>query len=290
MSRSERQPFAPAVWQCRDRRVEWADRALVMGVLNVTPDSFSDGGCFVGTSAAIERALRMVEEGADIIDIGGESSRPGAQPVSVDDELRRVIPVVEAVARAVPCLISVDTTKPEVAAAALRSGAHIVNDITALEGDPRMAEVVASFRAGLVLMHMQGEPRTMQASPRYDNVVAEVSAYLRGRLAAAEAAGIARECVVLDPGIGFGKTAAHNVELLANLPRLAEIGRPLLVGLSRKSFLGRLLDIPDPAARGAASLAGLAYAALRGASILRVHDVKESCDTLRLLAILTAAE
>jgi len=290
MSRSARQSVTPASWQCRDRRVERADRALVMGVLNVTPDSFSDGGRFADASAAVAHARRMVGEGADIVDIGGESSRPGAQPVSVEDELQRVVPVVEALARELPCLISVDTAKSEVAAAALRAGAHIVNDITALEGDPRMGEVVASFRAGVVLMHMQGEPRTMQASPRYGDVVAEVCDHLRGRLAAAEAAGIARECVALDPGIGFGKTVGHNVSLLANLPRLAELGRPVLVGLSRKSFLGRLLDLPDPAARGAASLAGLAYAVLRGASILRVHDVKESCDTLRLLAILTAAE
>lgn len=255
-----------------------------MGVLNVTPDSFSDQVHHSAAPAAIAHGLRLAEEGARILDIGGESSRPGAEPVSAEEEIGRVIPVIEALSRQTRCLISVDTTKAVVADAALRAGAHIVNDISAL-GDPAMAAVVRAHRAGLVLMHMQGTPRTMQKNPHYDDVVREVAAFLRARLTVAQESGIDVECVALDPGIGFGKTVAHNVSLLSALASLHAVGRPLLIGVSRKHFLGVLTGRPVED-RLLPSLAALAFAALQGAQILRVHDVKESCEMTRLLAIL----
>lgn len=278
-------------WKIRGRTLDLGARPLVMGILNVTPDSFSDGQRYFDEDAAVRRGLEMVEQGADIIDIGGESSRPGAEPVSSDEEIRRTVPVIRRLAETSDVPISIDTTKATVAAAALASGAHIVNDITACEGDAGMAAVVLRQEAGLVLMHMQGTPRTMQAHPVYGDVVAEVGAYLRARIEALVLAGLPREALVVDPGIGFGKTVEHNIVLLAHLPGIvAACGRPALVGLSRKSFLGRLSGRTDPAERLVPSLAGLAYAAGRGARILRVHDVKESCEVVCLLAIFRAAE
>ena len=260
-----------------------------MGVLNVTPDSFSDGGKFIDLDAAVEQARRMAREGADIIDIGGESSRPGAAAVGVEEELRRVIPVVERVVAECPCLVSIDTTKAEVARRAVEKGAHIVNDISAFTMDPDMARVVAGTGAGAVLMHMQGTPRTMQQEPAYGDVVAEVTAYLKDRVGHAVAAGIAADRIAVDPGIGFGKTVEHNVQLLRGLGALNAIGRPIMVGLSRKSFLGKLTgrDVGD---RGAASLGGLAFAILRGAHVVRVHDVIESCDVAKLMDMLSAED
>lgn len=281
-------PSAPN-WVCRGRAVPLGDRALVMGVVNVTPDSFSDGGRYLDPAAAVAHGIALAGEGADILDIGGESSRPGAEPVSPEEERRRVIPVVAELARSTSCLLSVDTTKASVAEAAVEAGAHIVNDITALAGDPRMRDVVRATGAGAVLMHMQGTPRTMQDAPRYDDVVAEVRRCLADRVEQVCAGGVSREALVVDPGIGFGKTPAHNVALLARLDELASLRRPVLVGVSRKSFLGHLTGRPV-GERLVPSLGALAYAVLRGAHIVRVHDVKESCDVARLLAIFATAQ
>jgi dihydropteroate synthase len=249
-----------------------------MGVVNVTPDSFSDDGLFHETAAAVAYAYGLLEEGAAIVDVGGESTRPGSEGVSAEEELRRVEPVLERLRGAA---VSVDTSKAKVAERALALGALMVNDVTALRGDPDLAGVVASSDAYLCLMHMQGEPRTMQDEPRYDDVVSEVGAFLEERLSFAVAAGIPEEMVCLDPGIGFGKTVEHNLELLAHLDEIVSIGRPVLVGASRKRFLGRLLGNPD-ALTGPVS-AGVAVAVLayeRGASIFRAHDVREHVEAL----------
>lgn len=251
-----------------------------MGVLNVTPDSFSDGGRFCALDAALAQAQRMREEGADIVDVGGESSRPGAEPVPAEVEAERVLPVIEALARDGRYVISVDTRKASVARAALERGAHIVNDISAL-GDPEMAAAVREYGAGLILMHMRGEPRTMQDDPRYADVVAEVRAFLAERRRLAEAAGISAESLALDPGFGFGKTLEHNLALLACLSKLAAQDRPVVVGVSRKRMLGALTGRPVEE-RLAAGLAALTAAVLQGARVVRVHDVKESCDAVRV--------
>ncbi|HET6657085.1 MAG TPA: dihydropteroate synthase [Gaiellaceae bacterium] len=249
-----------------------------MGVVNVTPDSFSDGGAFLHPQAAIAEARGMLEEGAAIVDIGGESTRPGSESVSVDEELRRIEPVLAALADA---RISIDTSKAEVARHALGAGAELVNDVTALRGDPDLAQVVADSDAYLCLMHMLGEPRSMQDAPRYDDVVSDVKAFLEERLQFAVEAGIDEERICLDPGIGFGKTVEHNLELLARLDEIVALGRPVLVGASRKRFLGRLLGdaeaLTGPVSAGVA-VAVLAYE--RGASIFRVHDVREHVEAL----------
>ena len=253
-------------------------RPSVMGVVNVTPDSFSDGGVNFDPDDAVATARRMVEEGAAIVDVGGESTRPGSGGVSADEELRRVVPVLE---RLDGLPLSIDTSKAEVARRALALGAELVNDVTALRGDPRMAEVVAESGAYLCLMHMQGEPRTMQADPRYDDVVDDVKAFLAERLAAAVAAGIPEERICLDPGIGFGKTVEHNFELVRRLPDLTALGRPVVVGFSRKSSLGRLLGDPTATTGSVAASVGAAVAAYeRGATLLRVHDVREHVEAL----------
>jgi len=255
------------------------DRPRVMGILNVTPDSFSDGGRFVDRERALAHARRMVADGADIIDIGGESTRPGATAVPVDTELERVVPLVEALARE-GILVSVDTQKPDVMRAALAAGAGMVNDVRALQA-PGAIEAAATGHAAVCLMHMQGEPRTMQAEPRYADVVTEVRDFLVGRAQACEAAGIARARIVIDPGFGFGKTVAHNLALLRGLRVLAETGYPVLAGLSRKSMLGGLAgrDVND---RAAASVAAALAAVAHGAGIVRVHDVRETVDALKV--------
>src|SRR5215831_13490875 len=244
-----------------------------MGVVNVTPDSFSDGGVHLYPAAAVTAALGMLDEGAAIVDVGGESTRPGSEGVSLDEELRRVVPVLEGLA-GLP--VSIDTAKAEVARRALELGAELVNDVTALRGDPDLAGVVADAGAYLCLMHMRGEPRTMQVDPVYDDVVSDVKAFLEERLAFAVAAGVREELVCLDPGIGFGKTVAHNVELLRRLDELAAIGRPVLVGVSRKSSLGRIMGDPSATTGTTAASVGAAVAAYQhGAAIFRVHDVRE---------------
>jgi dihydropteroate synthase len=252
----------------------------VMGVVNVTPDSFSDGGRYIDAGTAVAHGLELEAEGAAILDIGGESTRPGAQPVDARAELDRVLPVIEGLReRGASAQISVDTSKAAVAAAALDAGAALVNDVTALRGDPAMAELVAARGVRCCLMHMLGEPRTMQDDPRYEDVVSDVKAFLEQRLAFAVAAGIAEERILLDPGIGFGKTAAHNLELLARLDELAAIGRPVVIGTSRKSFLGRVTGRPVDD-RLAATIATNVLAYERGARVFRVHDVAPVRDAL----------
>ena len=253
-------------------------RPAVLGVLNVTPDSFSDGGEHLELEAALAQARRFVEEGAALVDVGAESTRPGSGGVTADEELRRLEPVLEGLA-GMP--FSVDTSKAEVARHALDAGAAMINDVTALRGDPDLAGVIADAGAYLCLMHMLGEPRTMQEDPQYDDVVAEVAAFLEARLAAAVAAGIPEEYVCLDPGIGFGKTVEHNVELLARLDEVVALGRPVMIGVSRKRFLGRILG--DPAALTGPVAAGVAVNVLafeRGASLFRMHDVRENVEAL----------
>ena len=252
-------------------------RPAVLGIVNVTPDSFSDAGVHLDPDTAAAAARRMVEEGAALVDVGGESTRPGSEGVSVDDELRRVVPVLERL-EGVP--VSIDTAKSEVARRAIALGAELVNDVTALRGDPELAGVVADTGAYLCLMHMRGEPRTMQLDPRYDDVAVEVAAFLEERLSFAVAAGIREELICLDPGIGFGKTPEQNFELLRRLDVLLALGRPILVGLSRKSSLGRLFN-PEARTGTLAASVGAAVAAFeRGASIFRVHDVREHVEAL----------
>jgi dihydropteroate synthase len=249
-----------------------------MGVLNVTPDSFSDGGRYLEPAAALIRAHELIGEGAAIVDVGGESTRPGSEGVSTDEELRRVVPVLEALAGAP---VSIDTAKAGVARRALELGAELVNDVTALRGDPDLAGVVADAGAYLCLMHMQGEPRTMQLDPRYDDVAGEVTAFLEERLAFAVDQGIAEERICLDPGIGFGKTVEHNVELVRRLDVLLALGRPVVIGLSRKRSLGRMLGDPEATTGSVAASIGAAVVAYeRGATILRVHDVRETVEAL----------
>jgi dihydropteroate synthase len=247
------------------------DRLLIMGVVNVTPDSFSDGGDFADRETAIAHALRLRDEGADVIDVGGESTRPGATPLDPAEEIRRVLPVVAAAAQA-GAVVSIDTRHTPVMRAALAGGAAIVNDVTALS-DAGAIEAVREHGASAVLMHMRGDPTTMQREPRYDDVVEEVASYLEARVAACVAAGIAREHLAIDPGIGFGKTVAHNLALLAGLPRLVRTGLPVLIGVSRKSFIARLSAGEPPKQRLPGSLAAALWAARNGAAILRVHDV-----------------
>jgi dihydropteroate synthase len=260
---------------------------VIMGVVNVTPDSFSDGGLFLDADAAVEHGRRLAREGAHILDVGGESTRPGAGAVAEDEELRRVLPVVERLAEdpgAPYVRISIDTTKSAVARTALDAGATIVNDVSALRFDPALAGVVAESEARCCLMHMLGEPRTMQEDPRYDDVVSEVKAFLEERLAFATSEGIAEERVWLDPGIGFGKTVEHNLELLRRLAEIVAIGRPVVIGTSRKSFLGKLAGGRDEGERLPGTIATNVLALERGATVFRVHDVAQNADALAVAA------
>ncbi len=252
-----------------------------MGIINVTPDSFSDGGETLDTAAAVERGLAFAREGADIIDVGGESTRPGAIPVPVAEEMRRVVPVIEALA-ASGLLVSIDTRHADVITAAINAGARIVNDVTALQGDERSLSCVAASGACVVLMHMQGEPRTMQEDPRYGDVVAEVGDFLARRVAACEAAGIERQRIAIDPGIGFGKTLAHNLALLRHLDHFRRLGCALLIGASRKSFIARLSRNEPPPQRLGGSIAAALAAVAGGAHILRVHDVAATAQALKV--------
>ncbi len=261
-----------------------------MGVVNVTPDSFSDGGQFVTPGAAIAHGISLAAAGAAVVDVGGESTRPGAEPVGAPAERDRVLPVIAGLAAAVDVPISIDTTKAAVAAAAIDAGASIVNDVSAGQADPDMLRVVADAGVGFVAMHMRGEPRTMQRDPQYGDVVTEVIADLAQRLDAAREAGIADDALMADPGIGFGKTIDHNLALLAHLPELiAGLGVPVLVGTSRKSFLGRLIDVDDPAARDDATLATVVWALERGVTMVRVHDVVGAVQAAAILGALACA-
>ncbi|HVQ33934.1 MAG TPA: dihydropteroate synthase [Lysobacter sp.] len=257
------------------------DRARVIGIVNVTPDSFSDGGEHATTEAAVAHGLQLAEEGADALDIGGESTRPGAADVPLDEELRRVIPVIEGLARATALPISIDTSKPEVMQAAVAAGAGMINDVRALRGEGAL-EAAAALGVPVILMHMLGEPRSMQESPVYDDVVADVHRFLAERIFAAEMAGIPKSRIVVDPGFGFGKTKDHNLSLLARLDRFVELGVPVLAGLSRKRTIGDLTGRTDPHARVHGSVAAHLIAAQRGARLLRVHDVAATVDALKV--------
>lgn len=275
------------IWRCRDRILPLGGRTLVMGIVNVTPDSFSDGGLFADTETAVARGAQLVDEGADIVDVGGESTRPGAAPVPLDEELRRVIPVIEGLRAARPdAAISVDTRHPSVAAEAIGAGAVIVNDISG-GTDPDMVRVAAQGTAGMVLMHMQGEPRSMQLDPRYDDVVAEVHEYLRERVEAALFAGVEAEQLCVDPGIGFGKTLEHNLALLRALDRFRDLDTGLVIGVSRKRFIGTLTDTDEPADRLEGSLAAAVLAAAAGADVIRAHDVRATVRALRVADAIT---
>lgn len=269
-------------WKVAGRIVDLSRRGMIMGVLNVTPDSFSDGGEFFSVEKALEHGAQMAAAGAQIIDVGGESTRPGAEPVSSDEEFRRVIPVIEGLRARIDVLISIDTSKASVAEAALEAGASIVNDVTAGRGDIEMMTIVRKRNAGFILMHMQGEPRTMQADPHYVDVVEEVADFFRQQYERALKCGIDPMAMAFDPGIGFGKTLAHNLALLQNLERLRVHERPIAVGISRKSFLGKLIGSSDVRDRIAPTVALTSLLRLKGASIFRVHDVKENSEALRV--------
>jgi len=271
------------VWQLRTRQIEFSQQPLLMGIVNVTPDSFSDGGLSFAAEAAIERALQLVADGADLLDIGGESTRPYATVISPEEELRRVLPVLKAICQQVKVPVSIDTSKASVARAAIDAGVEIVNDVTGLEGDADMLSLVRSTRAGVCVMHMQGTPQTMQDAPRYQNVVEEIFAYLTARNEALKSAGIEPARICLDPGIGFGKTHQHNLTLLAHCERFHALGQPLLVGHSRKGFIGKVLEDKETD-RTAGTIGASCALAAHGVQILRVHDVKPVKQALALFA------
>jgi len=272
--------------RAKDRTIEVNDRPLVMGVVNVTPDSFFDGGRYATPEAAIRHALRLAEEGADLLDIGAESTRPGSDSIDEGEERRRLMPVVTAVAKAVSIPISVDTMKATVARAALEAGAVIVNDVSALQADPVMAEVVATTGAGVVLMHMQGSPGTMQNAPVYDDVVGEVAEFFRERVKFCVERGIGQDQIMLDPGIGFGKLLLHNLTLLGQLETFVSFGRPILVGVSMKSFIGQVVGRPVEE-RSWGTAAAVALAVSKGAGILRVHEVAAMKEVVAMAAAIT---
>ncbi len=276
------------VWRCAGRRLNVFERPHIMGILNVTPDSFSDGGLHYAREAAIARAIQMVEEGADIIDVGGESTRPGAEPVREEEELDRVVPVISAIAGRIDVAVSVDTTKAAVAEAALGAGAVIVNDVSAMRHDPAMAKVVEASGAGVVLMHMLGDPRTMQSEPHYLDVVGDVRGALLEWTAGATRAGIPPECIAIDPGIGFGKTAQHNLLLLKSMRLFADCGYPLMVGPSRKSFIGLTLNLRvEERVEGTAAV--VAWCIAGGANIVRVHDIAPMSRVVRMVQAIKEA-
>lgn len=260
----------------------FSERTYVMGILNVTPDSFSDGGKFFSTKAAIARALKLSRDGADIIDIGGESTRPGALEVDADREIERVRRVIEGVRKEIDIPISIDTRKSEVAEEAIRSGAVIVNDVSGLTHDRKMASIVAKHGAALIVTHMKGAPQDMQDSPTYRNLIEEVIGGLKGSIDIARRAGIGEDMIIIDPGVGFGKTANHNLEILKRLDEFKILGRPICIGTSRKSFIGKVLDIPRPESRLSGSIATSVIAIINGANIIRAHDVKQACEAARM--------
>ena len=270
------------IWQIGDRAIDLSQHSIIMGVLNVTPDSFSDGGEFFTAEKAVEHGARMAAEGAEIIDIGGESTRPGAQPVSAEEEMARVLPVIAKLRARIAAFISIDTTKAVVARAALEAGATIINDVSGGRADPQMMKLVAEKKSAFIIMHMQGTPQSMQANPHYADVISEVADFFRQQYARALECGIDSMAIAFDPGIGFGKTVEHNLELLSNLPRLRVQGRPTVVGVSRKSSLGKMIDSAEISDRFAPTIAFTALLRERGANVLRVHDVKENAAALRV--------
>ncbi len=270
------------IWKVRGQSLDLAQRALLMGIVNVTPDSFSDGGSFLDPVAACKHGLKLVEEGAGILDIGGESTRPGSESVPLEEELQRVIPVIQGLRRETKVLISIDTNKAPVARAAMDAGADIINDITGLRGDANMASVAAQFGAGVIIMHMKGTPRTMQDAPAYQDIVSEIGDFFRQSIAVAVSSGIDPMSIALDPGVGFGKTPEHNRQLLGGIGAFAQTGRPILVGTSRKSFLGWLAGSTAMEDRFWPGVATTSLCRERGARIFRVHDVKPHHDALRM--------
>jgi len=270
------------------KTLDLSSRTHLMGVLNVTPDSFSDGGRFLKLEEAVKQGLKLAEEGADIIDIGGESTRPGSEPVTIEEELRRIMPVIEELTKRIQVPISIDTYKSKIAKEVLDSGASMVNDISGLRFDPEMKKVIAEYDVPVVLMHIQGTPRNMQENPKYDNLIEDIKSYLNQSISMAEETGIGEDKIIIDPGIGFGKTLDDNLKILKNLREFKSLGKPVMIGVSRKSFIGKILDLPtDERLEG--SLAALAIAVINGANILRVHDVKESKRVAKLVdAILTS--
>jgi dihydropteroate synthase len=276
------------LWRVGERAFDCSERTLVMGIVNFTPDSFSEGGRFFDADEATEHAARMVADGADVVDVGGESTRPGSDLVPADEELKRVIPVIERLREQIPGVpISIDTRKAEVAARALDAGASIVNDVSA-GTDPEMFDVVREHNAAIVLMHMKGEPRTMQEAPSYEDVVGEVHEFLRERIEAAEFAGIEAERIAIDPGIGFGKDLGHNLELIRRVDAFLDLGRPVLVGPSRKRFIGTLLDLPEDQ-RVEGTVGAVAWMVARGAHVVRVHDVREVTRAVRVIDAIAGA-
>ncbi|MEI7903895.1 MAG: dihydropteroate synthase [Candidatus Firestonebacteria bacterium] len=273
---------------CRKYTLNLSDKTLIMGILNVTPDSFSDGGKFLSKDSAVKQALRMATEGADIIDVGGESTRPGAPAISAKEELKRVIPVIRALAGKVKLPVSIDTYKSEVAEAALSEGASIVNDISGFRFDKKIAGVAARYKAGVVLMHILGVPGNMQQNPGYENLIKEISLYLKKSALIARRAGVAKESIILDPGIGFGKTLEHNLLLIKKIGEFRKLGYPVLMGPSRKSFIGKLLGLPAEE-RLEGTLAAVAACVLNGASAVRVHDVKETARVVKIAGAIKKA-
>lgn len=288
--RKRRDRFPPFLFQGRIMKLIWSHFNLdfihkthIMGILNITPDSFSDGGLHFDRSIAIEQGIRMVSDGADILDIGGESTRPGSEPVSLEEELRRTIPVIEALAKKVAVPISIDTYKAEVARQALAAGASIVNDISGLRFDPDMPKVIAHYKVPVVIMHIKGRPREMQQNPQYEALIPEIMDYFRISIRLAKKFGISDELMILDPGIGFGKTFDHNLEILNNLEQFALLEKPLLVGSSRKAFLGRILGDAAASDRLEGTAAAVAVSIMKGANIIRVHDVKEMAKVAKVI-------
>ena len=272
----------PTHFRCRDHLLDVQEKTRIVGVLNITPDSFSDGGRFMDPGAATDQALRMVEEGADILELGGESTRPGAVPVPVDEELRRILPVLRDLRPKLAIPVAVDTYKPEVARVVLEEGAEIINDVYGVRGEGRLAAVVAEKRAGLVIMHMKGTPQDMQIEPRYDDVVSEVSGFLADRVAFAERMGVDPQSIIVDPGLGFGKRSRDNLALLRHLAEFHRLGKPIMVGPSRKSLVGDVLNLPVEQ-RQHGTAACVAAAVLQGAAFVRVHDVRPCVYLVRML-------
>ncbi len=271
--------------QCGSKTLELSSRTHIMGILNVTPDSFSDGGKYLTRGLAIERGMQMAEDGADIIDIGAESTRPGAEPISIKEELQRIIPVLEGLLKQVDVPISVDTYKSSVADIVLKAGANIINDISGLRFDPKMKEVVAKYQAPVVIMHIKGEPRNMQHNPYYEDLIDEIYEYLAASIQLAETSGIKRDKIIVDPGIGFGKRLFDNYEILRRLDEFRGLGCPILIGPSRKSFIGKVLDLP-PDQRLEGTIAAVAIGIQNGAHIVRVHDIKEVSRACRIIDLL----